>query len=168
MTASRHMVGMAEISVAKGPALYTCLGLGSCIGLALYDPSADVSGMVHIMLPEKFPNRPIDKPGKFADTGIPELLALMERYGANTRGLKAAYAGGAQVFKFGQGATDTKLEVGLRNASAVQELMSKLGIRPLATDVGGSVGRTVTFCTISGEFKVRTVNAGEKLLCKLR
>lgn len=167
-TGTQFLVGMAEIHATKGPALYTCLGLGSCIGLGFIDPTADVSGMIHIMLPEKFPNRPLDKPGKYADTGIEALLGQIESLGGNRRNLRLAYAGGAQVFKFGQGNPDSKLEVGLRNAGAVETILSKLGMRPLATDTGGSVGRTVTFCTITGEFKVRTINGGEKVLCKLR
>lgn len=168
MTGSQYLVGMADIHSTKGPAVYTCLGLGSCIGLAFLDPHSDVSGMIHIMLPEKFPNRPVDKPGKYADTGIEELMAQLDKLGARKGALRLAYAGGAQVFKFGAGNPDSKLEVGARNAKAVKEILSNLGLRPLAVDVGGSVGRTVTFCTTTGEFKVRTVNGGEKLLCKLR
>lgn len=162
------MVGMAEIAVRKGPALYSCLGLGSCIGLALFDSASEVSGMIHIMLPGKFPNRPVDKVGKFADTGIEEILKMMEGLGANTSRLTCAYAGGAQVFKFGSGNTDTKLEVGARNADAVEKILASLRIRTIAKDVGGTVGRTVNYNASTGEITVRSVTTGEKPLCKLR
>jgi len=166
--ASPIMVGMAEIAVRKGPALYSCLGLGSCIGLAFFDGSAEVSGMIHIMLPGKFPNRPVDKVGKFADTGIEEILNMMEGLGANKSRLVCAYAGGAQVFKFGTGNADTKLEVGARNADAVEKILASLRIRTVAKDVGGTVGRTVNYNPSTGEISVRSVTTGEKLLCKLR
>ncbi len=167
-TASQFIVGMADIYSAKGPALYTCLGLGSCIGLAFLDPSSQVSGMIHIMLPEKFPNRPVDKVGKFADTGIQELLGQLEKLGVNKRSLKLAYAGGAQVFKFGSPSADSKLDVGRRNAEAVETILRGFGMTPVAKDVGGSVGRTVHFCSVTGQFRVRSINAGEKVLCTLR
>ncbi len=168
MVGAQHLVGMAELYSAKGTAKYTCLGLGSCIGLALWDASAEVSGMIHIMLPEKFPNKPVDKIGKFADTGIPELIDQMESLGASKGRIIAAYAGGAQVFKFGSSIAGSKLEVGARNALASKEILSQMGIRVVAQDVGGTLGRTVTYDTATGEFRVRTVTGGERSLCKLK
>ena len=40
-------VGMADLNVCKAPDVITTLGLGSCIGLVLYDPVTKVGGMVH-------------------------------------------------------------------------------------------------------------------------
>jgi chemotaxis protein CheD len=161
------LVGMAEIKVAKGPATFTCLGLGSCIGLVFFDEQADVCGMVHIMLPEAFKDKPIDKAGKFADTGIPELISQMEKLGASKSRMIAAYAGGAQVFKFGSDG-NSRLDVGARNAEAVAKILKSMGSRILAIDVGGSSGRTVTVNSDSGEVRVRTVHAGEKAICSLK
>ena len=46
------VVGLAELQVSNNPGqILTCLGLGSCIGVAAYDPQAKVSGMVHVVLP---------------------------------------------------------------------------------------------------------------------
>jgi len=163
----KFLVGMADIHVSKGPAHYTCLGLGSCIGLAFYDPDSDVSGMIHIMLPESFKDREVDKIGKFADTGIPAMLEQMKALGANTRRLRCAYAGGAQVFKFGD-ATANKLDVGARNAEAVAKILLSMRIPVKASDVGGGSGRTVVFTTDSGSITVRTVTTGEQPLCNLK
>ncbi len=160
-------VGMAEIKVAKGPVVYSCLGLGSCIGLCAIDAASGVSGMVHIMLPEAFKDKPVEKPGKFADTGLPEMLKLMEKQGADLGRLQVAYAGGAQVFNFGASA-DSRLDVGARNATAVEALVLKLRLRVLGKDVGGSSGRTVTVDTSTGVCTVRTVKAGEAELCRLK
>lgn len=160
-------VGMAEIFVAKGPQVYQCLGLGSCIGIAALDPISNVSGCVHIMLPEKFPNRPVEQIGKFADTGIEEMLCQMEALGARRRNIKVAYAGGAQVFKFGNGGQE-KLQVGARNIEKVKIVCKALGLDPLATDVGGTGGRTMTFDSVSGVVTVRGLNVKEFELSNLR
>ena len=45
-------VGMADLKVCKAPDALTTIGLGSCIGIALYDPSTKISGLAHIMLPD--------------------------------------------------------------------------------------------------------------------
>lgn len=165
--ANQILVGMADLKLAEGPAHLTCLGLGSCIGLVAMEPDSGVCGMVHIMLPEAFKDKPVDKPGKFADTGIPELLRQLEKAGVSSRKLVLAYAGGAQVFKYGadQG---NRLDVGLRNSAAVAEHLKRLGARVLATDTGGNSGRTMIVNTATGEVRVRTVAGGEKTLCVLR
>ncbi|MBS1713545.1 MAG: chemotaxis protein CheD [Armatimonadetes bacterium] len=167
MASSTVVVGMAEIHVVKSPGVLSCLGLGSCIGLVAFDPVSEVAGMIHLMLPASFKDKPVDKPGKFADTGLPEMLRLLESAGAPKSRLVVAYAGGAQVFKFGdQGAG--RLDVGARNIEAVEAAVRALGIRPIFTDVGGANGRTVTVELSTGNVKVRTVNTGEKLVCNLR
>lgn len=160
------MVGMAEIHVSTGPAQFTCLGLGSCIGLALLDPQAKVTGMIHIMLPAAFPDRPVDKVGKFADTGITELIDRLKKIGAVPSRLIAAYCGGAQVFQMGNG--ESKMDIGIRNAAAVQEILKKLNIKVVAQDVGGNSGRTMIYDSESGNITVRTVLGGERVLCTLK
>lgn len=167
MVASAVLVGMAEIHVAKGAATFTCLGLGSCIGLVALDPTANVAGSAHIMLPEAFADKNNDKPGKFANTAIPELLRMLEGLGAQRSRLRWAMAGGAQVFKFGGGA-NSRLDVGARNSAAVDQIAKQLGMHMVARDVGGSLGRTVTFTAETGIVLVRTVSQGEVELCRLR
>lgn len=161
------MVGMAEIKVAQDQAVYHCLGLGSCIGLVLLDPHTNISGMVHIMLPESFKNRVVDKLGKFADTGVPELLSMMIESGASRRRLIAAYSGGASIFQYGNGDPNL-LDIGSRNAKKVAELVDALGIPVVATDTGGSMGRSMMVCTKSGDVRVKTIRQGEVTLCNLR
>ena len=45
-------VGMADLNICKAPDVLTTIGLGSCIGIALYDPVTKISGLAHIMLPD--------------------------------------------------------------------------------------------------------------------
>ncbi len=165
--ASNVLVGMAEIHVLKGSGGFSCLGLGSCIGLCMMDPTAQVAGMAHVMLPEAFADRAGEKPGKFADTAVPELLALLEKAGARPERLVCAIAGGAQVFKFGAEGTN-RLEIGRRNAEAVLTHLKSRGYTPRGQEVGGSLGRTMTLVIETGIITVRTVTQGEKTLCNLR
>lgn len=157
---------MAEIHVLKGPATFVCLGLGSCIGVAALDPSSGVGGMIHIMLPQAFPNRPNPQVGKFADTGLPEFLYQLVKAGANKHRVQIAYAGGAQLFSFG--AEQSKLDIGGRNSEAVEQFLSANRLKVIHTDVGGTVGRTVTFSSETGEVLMKTVTHGEKPICNLR
>ena len=91
-------VGMADLNICKSPDIITTLGLGSCIGLTLYDPVTKVGGMVHYMLPDSTQMRNNSNIAKFADTGIDELLKQVLRAGANRTRLVAKIAGGAKMF----------------------------------------------------------------------
>jgi chemotaxis protein CheD len=161
------LVGMAEIKVIQETGSLVCLGLGSCVGICALDPVAKVGGMVHVMLPEAFNGEAGDKPGKFADTALPALIAQMEAAGARKSRLVLAVSGGAQVFKSSTGAAP-KLDVGERNGAAVREAIRKHGLRCKAEDLGGNQGRTVTFKLDTGDIIVKTLSVGEKNLTNLR
>lgn len=167
MEPQKFQVGMADIHVAKESGIFTCLGLGSCIGLVLFDPKANVGGMAHIMLPESTPGKAIQQPGKYADTCLPALVESLTALGAEQRRLIAAYSGGAQVFKFGTTAGST-LDIGARNADAVMTYLLRFRIPTVKFDVGGSNGRTVVYDLAHGFITVKTISQGEKLLCNIR
>ena len=42
-------VGMADYKVGRAPASIISYGLGSCIGITMYDPVTKVGGLLHIM-----------------------------------------------------------------------------------------------------------------------
>ena len=153
-------VGMADYKVGKAPDTLISYGLGSCIGISLYDPQAKVGGLLHIMLPDSKQARASDNPAKFADTGMPLLLRDVLALGAVRSRLVAKMAGGAQMFAFAN-ATDI-MRVGARNAEAVKAILSDMKIRLLAADTGGTYGRTVSIDLETGSYKVKTINKGEK------
>lgn len=167
MAAPPISVGMSQIHVAKGPAVFQCLGLGSCIGLALFDPRADVAGMAHIVLPEAPEVLDPTQAGKYANSCLPEFLKLLQALGAEPRRILAAYSGGAQVFKFGSG-EGSKLDIGGRNAAAVEAVLAQHRLTVVAKDVGGTKGRTVVYTTETGIYRIKTLATGEKDLCNLR
>ena len=88
-------VGMADLNICKSPNAITTLGLGSCIGIAIYDPVTKIGGLAHIMLPDSTKIRNNSNIAKFADTGIVELVNRMVRAGAGRTRMVAKIAGGA-------------------------------------------------------------------------
>ena len=45
-------VGMADLKICKAPNALTTLGLGSCVGICLWDTASGIGGLAHIMLPD--------------------------------------------------------------------------------------------------------------------
>lgn len=153
--------GMAELVVSKHPATLVTLGLGSCIGLVIYDQISKIAGMVHIMLPESPQGKDVPKPGKFADTAVPILLDELIKLGANKSQLRAKMAGGAQMFAI-PGKESSIFSVGTRNTDATTKMLSDAGVRLVASDTGGSKGRSVEFSTTTMNFVVKTLGSGTK------
>lgn len=132
-----HM-GEAQVSSTAGDSL-ACIGLGSCIGLALVDRRRGIAGLAHVMLPEATqPDPPL--PHKYADLAVPSLVELMLATGARRTRLEAAVAGGAAMFKFGTGSGQ---EIGQRNLAAITRLVQGARIPIVAADTGGHIGRTL-------------------------
>ena len=136
-------VGMADLNVCKAPDALTTLGLGSCVGICLYDSVTKIAGMAHVMLPDSSQIRNNDNIAKFADTGIKETLDRVIKLGASKARLTAKIAGGAQMFAFGS--NNDMLRVGDRNVAATKEMLKKLGIPLVAEDTGLNFGRTIVF-----------------------
>ncbi|WP_110953249.1 chemotaxis protein CheD [Anaerosinus massiliensis] len=155
-------VGMADYKVGASPNSLISYGLGSCVGIAFYDPAAKVGGLLHIMLPDSAQARSNENPAKFADTGIPLMLKDMIALGAVKSRIVAKIAGGAQMFKFAN-ATDI-MRVGERNAEAVKAILKDLNIKLIANDTGGNYGRTVELKLETGIYRIKTIDKGEKEL----
>lgn len=143
-------MGEIEVSAQTGEEL-VARGLGSCIGLALIDRLSGVAGLAHIVLPEA-PSASDPERGKFADLAVPELIAQMKHAGAAVRRLDAVLAGGAQMFELGE------MDIGARNAAAVEAGLARSGVTVRAADTGGNRGRTMRLTV--GEFKVHVKEAG--------
>ena len=141
-------VGMADLNVCKAPDGLTTLGLGSCIGLTLYDPVTKIGGMVHYMLPDSTKVSNNSNKAKFADTGIEELLKKVIAAGASKTRLVAKIAGGAKMFEV-SGLSDVG-NIGARNAEAAKKILKE-------KDTGLNYGRTVELHCDTGEFLIKSV-----------
>ena len=148
-------VGMADLKLCKSPNAITTLGLGSCVGIALRDPTTKIGGLAHIMLPDSTEIANNQCIAKFADTGINELVRIMVEAGASRGRLVAKIAGGAQMFAL-QSKTET-MAVGARNVESVVKILGEMRIPILAQDTGDSYGRTVEFFPETGDFVIKAV-----------
>jgi len=155
------VVGMADLKVAKHPDTLTTLGLGSCVGITLFDKAKKIGGMAHCMLPtyKGFEGQNI---AKFVDSAVIELINQLVRIGASRPALVAKIAGGAHMF--GRSQNSDMLKIGERNAAAGLAILRQLSIPVQANDTGGSHGRTIELNIETGALKIRTVGAGEKFI----
>ena len=155
-------VGMADMKICEPPKGLTTLGLGSCVGVVIYDVKTKLSGMVHVMLPDSTKIRNNANRAKFADTGILDLFESMINSGSRKNDLIAKIAGGAQMFAMKTN-NDT-LRVGERNVEAVKKKLSQMGIRLLSEDCGLNYGRTVEFYTENGDYVIKSVGKPRKVI----
>jgi chemotaxis protein CheD len=156
-------VGMAEYKAAKSPATLITLGLGSCVGVVLYDNFRKIGGLAHVMLPDsKLSGKKDYNPGKFADTAIDALIQDMLRLGVERRNIVSKIAGGAQMFQIKS--ENNIMQIGKRNVEAVKAKLSQLRIKLIAEDVEGNYGRTIEFFCETGELTIKTIGHGVRIL----
>lgn len=153
-------VGIADLNTALCPNKLITVGLGSCVGIALFDKIQCIGGLAHIMLPDSTQFNNISNPIKFADLAIPVLIERMEKQGAIKRNIKAKIVGGASMFNFSD--KSMMMDIGNRNSIAVKKALDFLSIPIIAEDIGGNKGRTMILDTISGMVQIKTVGLGIK------
>lgn len=156
------VVGMADLNTVKEPGALTTLGLGSCVGIALYDPVVKVAGLAHCMLPESTKISNNANVAKFVDTALESMINDMIMKGAIRRRMVAKLAGGAQMFAFNS--SNESLRIGDRNVEASILNLRKLGIPIASVDVRENYGRTVELYTHDGSFVIKTIGRGVKTI----
>ncbi|MCK5348878.1 MAG: chemotaxis protein CheD, partial [Desulfobacula sp.] len=122
IAAGQFKVGKAQNSIFQAY-------LGTCLGVALYDKSTKIGGMIHILLPEPPSVTSVDFPEKYASTGVPMLINELKKLGARTQNLKASIAGGALVGPVSQ--QDINLDIGGRSTEIAVSLLSTFGIKTI-------------------------------------
>lgn len=153
-------VGMADSNTTYSPGVLTTLGLGSCVGICLYDTSTKISGLVHIMLPDSKQIKNNVNQSKFADTGIIKLLEDIIKMGAKRSKITSKIAGGSQMFNFND--SSDIMRIGLRNVAATKDILKQLNIPLIAEDTGGNYGRTIELYSETGILLIKTIGYGTK------
>ncbi len=156
-----HKVKIADLAVLKDEGVLITIGLGSCVGIALYDGIARVAGLAHVLLSDSSQfshkvNTDIN-PAKFADTAIPNLIQLMEDQGAKKARLRAKIAGGGQLFSF----NSNVIRVGDKNIGMVKKKLKEYSVPLLGENVGGNYGRTMKIEVETGMVYIYTVGREE-------
>ena len=161
-TINRIKVGISDYRTGNRPDLLTTIGLGSCVGIAMFDPDSGLGGLSHIMLPDSCAFSREVKAAKFADLAVPVLVDELVRSGARRGRLQAKIAGGASMFNYKD--KSLNMNIGERNVEAVQRILESVGIPLLATHVGGTTGRTMTLYLDSMTVGVKLAGQPEILI----
>lgn len=158
----KHVIGIADMKVssASDDTLIT-YALGSCLGIAIYDPVARVGGLIHIMLPLSSVNleKAQSNPCMFVDTGVPLLFKSCYKAGAQKERLIVKVAGGASL----QNHEDDQFQIGKRNFTMLRKLLWKNNVLLNAFDVGESYSRTMSLNIGNGDVILK-INNQEKVL----
>ncbi|MEN9353740.1 MAG: hypothetical protein RL318_1065 [Fibrobacterota bacterium] len=144
----RHTIGISEMKISRDPEdLLVTHALGSCIGVAIYDPVAQVGGILHYMLPLSSldPEKAAKNPYMFGDTGIPAFFQEAYRMGASKERLRVILAGGARVIE-----TESRFDIGSRNVVIARKLFWKNAVMIAAEHVEGTQPRTLYLETGTG------------------
>ncbi len=159
-TTDPRRVGISEFAVSDDGERMKSYGLGSCLAVALWDPSSGIGGLAHVMLPNGDTRDDSDrKPAKFADTAIRTMLRRMVEMGGDYTSVEAKIAGGSDMFEF----DSFEDGVGKRNVEAAREELEKLGVPLVAEDVGGDRGRTVEYDAESGRLTIKAPDEDEEV-----
>lgn len=158
-------IGLGELNVSGDPeTTLVAYGLGSCVGVAIYDPQVRTGGMAHVVLPERVGGSQDDcgVGARYADMAIDRLATELERAGGTRPRMVVKIAGGAQLLSLPL--NGHRWDIGERNIVAVKRALSRNGLILAAYEVGGSYGRTMRFQVRDGRVTVSTVGHSEMIL----
>jgi chemotaxis protein CheD len=156
----RHVVGVGDMKIGRAGDILVTHGLGSCLGLMIYDPVVKVGGMLHAMLPLSSINsqKAENNPFMFVDTGVPLLFKEMYILGGEKNRMVVKAVGCSQPSD-----KNELFKIGERNYTILRKLLWKNSILLQAEDIGGTISRTVFFEISSGRTVIAS-NGNERLL----
>lgn len=149
-------VGIGEFILAEAPKRLLTPALGSCVGVALWDPFTRRGGLAHVMLPSPMGASGGEQRARFADFAVPEMVRNLRERGALSRRLQAKVAGGAAMFR----GDSTIAGVGDRNVAEVKRQLELMSIPIVAENTGEAHARTVELVLETGEFIIRSYQFG--------
>ena len=155
-------VSMAGMEISSAPSIMITRGLGSCIGIVLYDSQKKIGALAHPMLPDISKSRVRSNPAKFVDAVIDITINKLRNRNCRINLLEAKIFGGAHMFSTIP--HNSPFNIGLKNVSKAKEILNSLNIKVVAEDTGGNYGRTIEFDLSTGNVKVKTLFHGEKVL----
>jgi chemotaxis protein CheD len=153
-------VGVGEYASSKSPGqIVKTLALGSCVAVVLLDVQNRSVGLLHVALPDSAINkkRAEERPGMFADTGIPKLLDDMKKLGYNGHGkMIVKLIGGASIMD-----PNNTFNIGKRNLLAVRKILWRYQLGAVAEDVEGNISRSVSVDVNTGKVVISSPGRGE-------
>jgi chemotaxis protein CheD len=156
------IVGVSDMIVSNDPdGVLVTYSLGSCIGIAVFDPVARVGGLLHYMLPESSLDgaKAAANPFMFADTGIPRLFKSVYELGGIKSRMRVIMVGGSHVL-------DQKgfFNIGKRNEMAARKLFHRNNVVIDFAETGGNGNRTIRLAVKDGRCWLKCSVDGERLI----
>ena len=144
---TKKVLNIGEIAATRNSGTITCYGLGSCVGVFLYDRKNNIGGGAHIALPGSGYNPALNN--SYAEQALELLLAEMHKLGSDLSSLRAKIIGGANLF-------ESSMQIGLKNVQSVKKLLTHKKIYIASEDTGGTKSRTGHFSLTDGSLTVNT------------
>ena len=157
---------MKEIKVDIGnyktgqDSLLIAFGLGSCVGVFLYDSAHKIGALGHVLLSGSCKDKSIIKQRKYCFNLIDMMLGDLINEGSVKEHLIAKIGGGAHMFQIFS--TCERQPIGYKNVQSVKLKLQQEQIPLISEDVGGEYGRTLIANTNTGMLVVKTVIHGTK------
>ncbi len=149
-----RIIDIADLKISNRPGdILVTYSLGSCVGVAVYDPVVRIGGMIHCMLPlsKVDRNKAQERPAMFVDTGMQLMLSQLFESGVRKSRLKIAVAGGAHILN-----DDNLFKIGERNFTVLRKILWKNSMLMNVQDVGGDISRTIRLHVGTGRFTVKS------------
>ncbi|MCI5066675.1 chemotaxis protein CheD [bacterium] len=157
-------VGIAQASISDDPnELLIAANLGSCLGIAAFDPERKIGGMIHCLLPlsKSDPEKAKENPCMYVDTGVAYLLNEMFKKGAVKDSLKISVAGGANIAD-----TTNVFEIGKKNFTILRKILWKNNLLIAAQDIGENMSRTISLDMATGNVWLKKKGQEEQMEAK--
>ena len=152
MELPKFSVQPGVLYLAREPAILQTI-LGSCVGVTFWSPRLGAGALCHGVLPRS-PRGAVAPDGHhYVDFAIRHLVRKFDELGAVRREVEVKVFGGADVLPVGESRAG-RPTVGALNCQAALEVLEEEGLAVLASDLGGTRGRTIRFHTATGEVLV--------------
>ena len=148
------VVGISDMKVSSAvDDVLITYSLGSCLGVIIYDPVAQVAGLLHSMLPlsKIDPLKAKLSPYMFVDTGVQLLFNEAYIRGAEKKRMIVKAVGCSSML-------DEKgfFKIGERNFTILRKLLWKNNILIDKEDIGGDQSRTVSVSVATGRVIIKS------------
>lgn len=157
----RLFVDISEYEVVNSGETLIAYGIGSCVGLVVYDPKTTVGGLGRAMLPRQSDGTGMSD-GKYVDTAVEAMVREAISAGASYGGLEGYIVSGSDLLDLDQ----LPREISTNNVATAHEKFAELDVPVKGSAVGGGQGRTVEFYTGTGKIRIVTADESEPHLLK--
>ncbi|MHA1672895.1 MAG: chemotaxis protein CheD [Promethearchaeota archaeon] len=150
-------VKLGDMVFTQYPERYQLLGIGTCLGIFMYDVRKAQYAIAHTVLPKMPQNYELDPkyqqdlqkmPAKFTDLAINLMLKKLMAAKCSKSDIKCKIVGGGQIFS-------DSFKIGKGNIETAHESLNEKGIPIKAEDLGGRTSRSILVFNKDGSIDLR-------------